>query len=123
MADKITKRDDSKKLQEIREAFTRYRAYWKPIYDDGDKDMDCLTPGVGPWDPKEREQRNKDGRPCLTLDELHQYVNQLINDVRMNKIGIKVDPKGNGATSLTASTRQGIIRNIEFESNAQTAYT
>lgn len=122
MADKKPK-DDSKKLIEIREAFTRYRAYWKPIYDDGDKDMDCLTPGVGPWDPKEREQRNKDGRPCLTLDELHQYVNQLINDVRMNKIGIKVDPKGNGATSLTASTRQGIIRNIEFESNAQTAYT
>jgi hypothetical protein len=85
--------------------------------------MDCLTPGVGPWDPQERESRKDAGRQCLTLDELHQYVNQLINDVRMNKIGIKVDPKGNGATSLTASTRQGIIRNIEFESNAQTAYT
>jgi hypothetical protein len=123
MADKTPKRDDSKKLQEIREAFTRYRAYWKPIYDDGKKDMDCLTPGVGPWDPQERESRKEAGRQCLTLDELHQYVNQLINDVRMNKIGIKVDPKGNGATSLTASTRQGIIRNIEFESNAQTAYT
>jgi hypothetical protein len=123
MADPKNKRDDSKKLQEIREAFTRYRTYWKPIYEDGKKDMDCLTPGVGPWDPQERESRKDAGRQCLTLDELHQYVNQLINDVRMNKIGIKVDPKGNGATSLTASTRQGIIRNIEFESNAQTAYT
>lgn len=123
MADKNTKRDDSKKLTEIRENFRRYRDYWRPIYEDGKKDMDCLTPGVGPWDPQERESRKENGRQCLTLDELHQYVNQLINDVRMNKIGIKVDPKGAGATSLTASTRQGIIRNIEFESNAQTAYT
>jgi hypothetical protein len=82
-----------------------------------------LSYAGSPWDPQEREERKDNGRPCLTLDELHQYVNQLINDVRMNKIGIKVDPKGAGATSLTASTRQGIIRNIEFESNAQTAYT
>jgi hypothetical protein len=33
-------------------------------------------------------------RLCLTFDELNQYTNRQINNVRQNKRDIKVEPKG-----------------------------
>lgn len=76
-----------------------------------------------PWDDKDKRARQDAGRPCLSLDELGQYVNQIINDVRQNKRGVKVTPIGDGATDQTAELRQNLIRQIEYRSNAQMAYT
>jgi hypothetical protein len=76
-----------------------------------------------PWDPKEKQARKAANRPCLTLDELGQYINSLVNDVRQNKRAIQVNPKGSGATDQTAELRGNIIRGIEYSSNAQSAYT
>lgn len=76
-----------------------------------------------PWDPAERMERKNDGRPCLSLDELGQYTNQLINDVRQHKRAIKVTPVGTGANDDTAALRADLIRQIEYRSNAQQAYT
>jgi len=108
-------------LTEVREKFEYYNKAWRPIRDEGQKDMKYIS--GDPWDPAERKLREDTHRPCVALDELNQYVNQLINDVRMNKRSIKVDPKGDGATDKTAEIRQELIRGIEYESNAQTAYT
>jgi hypothetical protein len=76
-----------------------------------------------PWTADERKEREDAKRPCIALDELNQYVNQIVNDVRMNKRSIKVTPSATDATDKTAEARQGLIRGIEYESNAQTAYT
>ena len=76
-----------------------------------------------PWKPNERLDREKAGRPCLSLDELAQYTNQLINGVRQHKRAIKVTPVGTGASDKTAQTREDLIRQIEYRSNAQQAYT
>lgn len=104
-------------LKELREQFTYGTEQWQDARDEGDIDMRCLCGDV--WDPEEREEREEAGRPCLSLDELTQYVNQLINDIRSSKRGIQVTPKGNGANDKTAEFRQGLMRQIEYESNAQ----
>lgn len=114
---------DEKLLQEIRDNFDYAKEAWKEIREEAKKDMRYVS--GDPWDPAERAKREDPNsrRPCLTFDELTQYVNQLINQVRQNPIAVKVSPKGNGATDKTAEMRQGIIRGIEYKSKAQAAYT
>lgn len=110
-----------KLLQEIRDNFQYSVDAWRSIREEGRLDMRYVA--GDPWDPKERKARTEAGRPCLALDELNQYVNQLINDVRQNKRAIRVVPKGGGADEKTAELRANIIRQIEYKSNAQAAYS
>jgi len=113
---------NEKLLKEIRDNFQYALDAWGDIREEAKKDMRYVA--GDPWDPAERAARNDPAskRPCLTFDELTQYVNQLINQVRQNPIAVKVSPKGNGATDQTAEMRQGMIRAIEYKSKAQAAY-
>ena len=108
-------------LKEIRDEFKYYQSEWSDVLREGRKDMRYVA--GDPWDPKEKQARVDADRPTLALDELSQYVNQLINDPRQNKRAIKIDPKGAGATDQTAELRANIIRDIEYNSRAQAAYT
>lgn len=112
---------DDKIIKEVRDEFTYFQQEWSEVQREGKKDMRYVA--GDPWDPKEKEARKDANRPCLALDELSQYVNQLINDPRQNKRAIKVNPKGGGATDQTAEVRANIIREIEYNSRAQAAYT
>lgn len=74
------------------------------------------------WPDDIKNQRQFDRRPCLTINKLPQFVNQITNDQRQNRPSIKVNPVGNGATLETAKVFQGLIRHIENISNADVAY-
>jgi Phage P22-like portal protein len=74
------------------------------------------------WPEEIKNQRDNDKRPCLTVNQLPQFVNQIVNDLRQNRPGINVDPTGDGARVETADVLQGIIRHIEYASNADIAY-
>jgi len=63
-----------------------------------------------------------DQRPCLTINKTRQHVLQIINDARQNRTHIKVRPTGGGATYEAAQVYDGIIRHIEYVSNAEAAY-
>lgn len=107
-------------LKEIRDTHQYDSEQWRPIRDEGREDMKCLL--GDPWEEKERELREAFNRPVLALDELHQYVNQLLNTVRKNKRSIKVIAQGTGANDKTAQLRENRIRRIEYDCNAQSAY-
>lgn len=113
-------RKDEKLLKEIRDDFEYFVRYWHDIRAEGDTDMRHAS--GDPWDPKEKKLREAQKRPCVVFDELNQYTNQLINDVRQNKRAVKVDPDGNGATDKSAEFRQNLIRQIEYTSKAQAVY-
>ncbi len=112
---------DAKLLERIRTRFTYMDKAWKINRDLGDLDMVALSP-VGPIDPKEKELRDKAKRPNVHMDQLKQYPRTLVNQVRQNPQGVKVNPAGNGATDETATLRGDRIRAIEYESNASQAY-
>lgn len=63
-----------------------------------------------------------DERPCLTVNKTRQHVLQIINDARQNRTHIKFRPTGGGATYEAAQIFDGIVRHIEYVSNAQQAY-
>jgi len=74
------------------------------------------------WDPEMKRLRELDGRPCLTINKLPTFLHQVTNDQRQNVPGIKVSAVGMGANLKGAEIRQGMIRHIEYESNADIAY-
>src|SRR5271166_175095 len=108
-------------LKEIRENYTIFEEVWRPIREEGDVDMRYVS--GDPWASKEREFRNKWDRPVMTWDELSPYINQLVNDPRQNKRAIQINPRGNGATNVTAMLREDKIREIQYNSRAQSAFT
>lgn len=58
-------------------------------------------------------------RPCLTINKVQQHVFQIENDARQSQMGIKVNATGFGASEKAADVIEGIIRHIEYQSNAQ----
>lgn len=78
--------------------------------------------GSGQWPDQIKALRQMDGRPCLTINTLPTMLHQVTNDLRQNKPGIKVHPVDNAADVKTAEVMQGMIRHIEYDSNAEVAY-
>lgn len=78
--------------------------------------------GEGQWDSKMKALRDLEGRPCLTINTLPTMLHQVTNDLRQNKPGIKVHPVDDAADIETAEVMQGMIRHIEYDSNAEVAY-
>lgn len=74
------------------------------------------------WPENVRAQRTREGRPCLTINKLPVFIRQVVNDSRQNKPSIKVRPADSRADPETADVIGGIIRNIEYISNADVAY-
>src|ERR1700722_10456585 len=109
-----------KLLARIRNRFDYCRDYWQDIYQAGDEDMKYVA--LDPWPAAEKRQREQAVRPCLSLDEINQNINQVINSVRQNKRAVKVVPRGFGANDKTAELRGDLIREIEYKSKAQSAY-
>lgn len=108
-------------LKEVRDEFDYYVNENNAIREEAKKDMRYIA--CDPWDPQEKRVRKDAERPCLALDELSQFVNQLLNDPKQNPRAIKVNPKGSGASDQTAKTREALIREIQYNSRAQAAFT
>ncbi|MGL4527254.1 MAG: portal protein, partial [Aestuariivirga sp.] len=70
------------------------------------------------WPAHIRQMREQAGRPCLTVNTLPTYLAQVTNDMRQNKIAIKVHPVDQIADPEAARVYQGLIRHIEYDSNA-----
>lgn len=74
------------------------------------------------WPSEIAKQREMSKRPCLTINKMPAFIRQVVNDSRQNKPAIKVHPVDSGADVKTADVINGLIRNIEYTSNADVAY-
>jgi hypothetical protein len=61
-------------------------------------------------------------RPTLTINKLPQHVHQVTNDMRQNRPGAKVIPVDDNADVEVADVFNGMIRHIEYISDADVAY-
>lgn len=118
--DEPEKRDDSDFLEEVRD-FLEHRIGVES--DNRAAALDDLLFLAGEhWDPEDVANREADGRPCLTINTLPSILHQVTNDQRQNSPGIKVHPVDDFADVETAEVEQGLIRHIEYSSNAKVAY-
>jgi hypothetical protein len=74
------------------------------------------------WDESIRAVRDQQGRPCLTINRIPGFVSHVVNNMRQQRPGIKVDPIAGGADEEMADVREGLMRHIEISSHADIAY-
>ena len=74
------------------------------------------------WPEQAKREREMEGRPCLTLNKMPTFIRQVVNDSRINSPQIKVKPVDDDADPDTAEVLSGLIRNIEYTSQADVAY-
>lgn len=74
------------------------------------------------WPDKIKLERERDGRPCLVINKIPQFVQQITNDQRQNRPSMKVNPVDSFGDIETAKVIQGLIRHIEYNSSADAAY-
>lgn len=119
----MSRRDD----QILEAALDRYAVAsneWAETRDEATKDMRVLTGGVwAAMQPEAAKQRDKANRPMIAPDELGQYVNQVVNAVRANPLGMQYSPTGNGANDAGARFYEAKFREIEYRSHAKLANT
>lgn len=74
------------------------------------------------WPEAVEAQRTADGRPCLTINQLPQFVRQVVNEERQNRPSITVQPVDEQADVATAEVIEGLLRQVQNASNADIAY-
>ena len=85
--------------------------------------LDDLEFSIGnQWPQNIQAQRQLDGKPCLTMNRLPQFIRQVTNEQRQQRPSIQINPIGDGADVDTAEILEGIIRHIEVNSHAEEAY-
>lgn len=101
----------------------RDQSAWSEVYDKAKEDLHFLSDDeYAQWDSTDAKARTETGRPAITVDQLTQFVHQVANDVRMNTPTINVIPGDKAASIKTAEKLKGLIRGIEYSSNADDAY-
>ncbi len=73
------------------------------------------------WPDNVKRQRERESRPCLTINKVPAFLRQVINDARQNTPQIKFHPV-EGGDQDTAKILDGLTKNIEYISNADAAY-
>lgn len=107
-------------LEEARERFKLAEDAESLIRERGQEDLRMRAGDQ--WDADMKARRIADGRPCLTVNRMPQFVRQVTNDQRQNRPAIQVSPVDDHADIETAEVYQGLVRHIEYDSGADAAY-
>lgn len=123
MAKKKSVRADEDFLHDLKDNYTTSVDQWKHIYDAAEDDLRFVYDvGAGQWPSDIRDKREAAGRPIITTNKILKFVRQLRGDQMMNRPRIKVIPVDNKSDPGMAELYNGLIRQIEYLSSAETVY-
>lgn len=108
-------------IAEAREAFDRAVEHESENRESYIEDMRFARLGEQ-WPEAIRRQREREGRPVMTINRMPSFIRQVVNDARQNKPSIKVHPVDDTGDVRTAEIISGLLRQIEYASNADVAY-
>lgn len=96
---------------------------WRDIYTQAADDMDFVYDlGEGQWPAKMRKDREGSDRPVLTINKLQKFVRQLRGEALLNKPRMRIVPVDDKGDPEVAKIYDGLIRQIEYLSDASSAY-
>lgn len=84
--------------------------------------LEMYVGGKLQWDVQERNRRDANHRPYISINECKPPVDQVETDIRLNPPGPVCHPVGGGADDDTADVIAGAFRQIEYASDAKGAY-
>lgn len=143
---KENKAEDDALLKKARERARDGATYWNDNWEAAEDDLKFLSGEQ--WPSQVRTERELEERPCLVNNVLPTFVDQVLGDQRQNRPSIKVSPTNPVLVpkkamepgqedamepvkiSNVTGTKQyelsevytGLIRNIEYNCDAETAY-
>jgi len=74
------------------------------------------------WNDSEYKRRDSANRPALTINKTEQHVLKVLNQARINTPQIKIYAADGAADPETADILDGMIRHIQYDSDAEKAY-
>lgn len=113
---------DNEKIREIKDNLTYAEDATSAEYEVMIEDLNFIE-GKGHWPQDLEAERTADGRPCLRINKLPAFLDRITGEQRRNRAAIKVSPVDDDADVDTARIFGGLIRNIEQQSTAITAYS
>lgn len=123
MAKKSDLSPDEKLLNEAKERYTVATQGWDHIYKEATSDLRFVYDvDEGQWPESVRKERETDNRPIITVNKLLKFVRQLRGEAKLNRPRVTVIPVDDKADPPMAELYGGIIRQIEYLSDAGTAY-
>ncbi len=123
--------DDSKFLSTLRDRLKMAIAAYSESREDEIDDLKFFAGSPDnhwQWPPDVLSTRGAvqgqtiNARPCLTVNKLPQHVRQVTNDQRQNRPSGKVIPADDRADVQVAEILDGVVRHIEYMSDADVAY-
>lgn len=111
---------DEKLLRQARERFEE--AYEEDHWnrDQARDDLEFLAGEQ--WPDAIRSEREQANRPILVINRMPQFLRQVTGDIRRTNPSISISPGDDKADSEIADIYEGLIRHIERQSDAVTAY-
>lgn len=110
-------KDEAEFIEEVRELFQHGVDADRENRDEGTYDLKFLAGDQ--WDADAKRARA--GKPQLTINDLPAKVAQVVGDMRINRPSIRVRPAEDADKDL-AEVREGLIRAIERDCDAQGVY-
>ncbi len=77
------------------------------------------------WDTNVRAEREHDPvspKPCIVVNKVLDKVNKIVSEFKERKASYKINPVDSGEDVTLARIYSGIIKHIEYSSNAQNIY-
>jgi hypothetical protein len=130
-AGKVSDSPDSDRLATMRHRFTVAQASYSDTREDELDDLRFMAgspDNAWQWPADVLATRGAvqgqtiNARPCLTINKLPQHVRLVTNEQRQNRPSGKVIPADDKADVAVAEVFQGIVRHIEYLSDADVAY-
>jgi hypothetical protein len=130
-AGKVSDSPDSDRLATMRHRFTVAQASYSDTREDELDDLRFMAgspDNAWQWPADVLATRGAvqgqtiNARPCLTINKLPQHVRLVTNEQRQNRPSGKVIPADDKADVAVAEIFQGIVRHIEYLSDADVAY-
>ena len=115
--------DDDDILYEARERFRRIKDWegeFRSQFSEDTKFVNGDSDNHWQWPASMYSDRGD--KPSLTVNKTRQHCLQIINDAKQNKPQIRINPVSDEATKASADIYEGVIRHIEYMSNASVAY-
>ncbi|WP_242176585.1 portal protein [Pseudomonas sp. MONT-RG-20F-20-E-7-02] len=117
--------EDEELIAEAKARFQRCQDFegdFRKLFTDDLKFVNADSDNGYQWPDAMRMQRQDDAKPCLTINKTRQHALMVINEAKEHKPSVKVSAVGGDASFESAQVYEGVIRHIEYQSNATDAY-
>lgn len=108
--------------KEIMDTYNETLSVWSDIREEYEKGIRFALLGEQ-WSESDISKRSSTGRSIITNNKLSTNIRYVVNNFKANPPSIKIHPKGSNANKNTAEVLDGLIKYIQYISDATESYS